>query len=184
MGFIDLKGKPTEMLSKPLPEPIWLSNDFSDLISTVATDGNHAYCVTSIGSPSVYWRLVKIDLTKPDRSNWVEILSDKEFQKYSAVQNIVVADDKFLVLYYRDGWSRMTVYSLTGQHISDVKMPGNGLTKKIDGDRNSVYAFYEYTEPFKPMIIYKLDMRTLESTVWLRPREKGNKIDLSWIEVD
>lgn len=112
-GFVDVSKLGDDWMEKPLPEPTWLTSlDFTEEFMVVTTEEKSALAKTSIGTKSGYdMRLVRIDLDNPERENWVEVAGEDTFLKNARVERTMVANGKFVVKYYLDGYHQLYVYT-------------------------------------------------------------------------
>lgn len=190
-GIVDLHLLSHDWYTKTLPEPTWITSQlFDEKFSCFHSDGTIFYCTTSIGcSTKLDRRIVKVDMTKPTRTSWVEILPETVLKtRTMAHQYSHVYDGKILLQYYVDGWTRFYVYTLepAGKFIAEVKMPQDGSVEKVTGDHDSPDVFYDLKRPGQAKVVYRLDMRTLKSSVYLevdKDKLKGQP-DMSWLAVD
>lgn len=91
-------------------------------------------CKTDIGSKSGYdLRVVQIDMDKPDRENWVEMMGENELSKDSDIKSVNVGNNMIMVNYYQDGFDVVKLYNMTTvpfRYIRDLNFPMNGQIDK------------------------------------------------------
>ena len=129
----------------------------------VATSGERVFFRTNLDAPMS--RLVAIDLSKPAREHWVEILpeSDSQLSSVSAVGGHLIAS------YLVDAKSEVKVYDLEGQHVRDVDLPGIGSARGFGGklaDDRTWFSFGGFTNPGQ---IFEYEVATGKTTLYRSP---------------
>ena len=109
-------------------------------------------------------RLLKVDLTNPDRSQWKEIIPTEA----GVMEDVTAAGGKLYVNSLRDVKSVLTVYEENGQKIRDIQFPGLGSVSGVAGDWDQPEAFYAFSSFHIPSTIYREQVATGEQTVWSR----------------
>jgi hypothetical protein len=70
-----------------LPEPKWLtSTNFSDFLSEFHEADNKLLAVTDIGCPEFTHRVVEVDLNKPEREHWREVVAAQDYMPSNGIQ--------------------------------------------------------------------------------------------------
>jgi prolyl oligopeptidase len=71
--------------------------------------------------------------------------------------------DRIIAPYLRDACAQVMVYSLTGQELSTVVLPGLGSVVGFEGKRTARETFYAYTSYTEPATIYRYDITSGQS---------------------
>jgi prolyl oligopeptidase len=78
--------------------------------------------------------------------------------------------EHFVLHYLEDAHSLIEVVDLDGKKRGRVSLPGVGSANGFDGRARSPTTFYSFTNPVTPPSIYRLDARTLASSLVFRPK--------------
>ncbi len=111
-------------------------------------------------------RIIAIDVTRPGRANWREVIPQSEETLTAA--NVV--GDHFICHYLKDARSVVKVFSLGGRHERDVDLPGIGSAGGFGGKRTDKETFYSFTSFTTPGTIYRYDIASGTSSVWRAPQ--------------
>jgi prolyl oligopeptidase len=111
-------------------------------------------------------RVIAIDVTKPERSDWKEIIP----QSKDLLQEASMVGGKLVVEYLKDAKSAVTVYDLAGKKLRDVDLPGIGSAGGFEGREKDKQTFYSFTGFTDPGAIYRYDLESGSSTLWKRPK--------------
>ena len=98
-------------------------------------------------------RIVAVDLRAPDLKHWVEVVPQGE----DAIETALVAGRQFVVLAMRDASHRLRRYTLDGNPLPELKLPGLGSVTNtpaeglfLSGNAASSELFYSYTDYSHP----------------------------------
>ncbi len=111
-------------------------------------------------------RIIAIDVAKPERSAWKEIIP----QSKDLLQQASMVGGKLVVEYLKDAKSAVTVYDLAGTKVRDVELPGIGSAGGFEGREKDKQTFYTFTGFTDPGAIYRYDLESGSSTLWKRPK--------------
>lgn len=161
-------GKGNHWFSAPLELPIsgplkftQIASDDSDY-SYVTSDENQVYVHTNFGAPK--YRLVRVDLKSPDRSNWVDILPEHKSNVLSAVE--AVDGDKLAALYVQNVSHVIQVHNLAdGAYIANIETPLGVNVQGFSAKRNGTELLYKLVSFLNPGIIVKYDFKSGEKKV-------------------
>jgi hypothetical protein len=140
-----------------------IAEGFEYSYNLVGSVGNNAYFVTNEGAPR--YRLVKIDLTKPEKEHWVEVLPEQE----SVLSEVVLVGGKFVATYMVDAASRMAIYTLTGKKQQDIDLGVYGTVGAIRGRQDQATFYYSFSSFIVPSVVYSCDVNTGEKREVFRP---------------
>jgi prolyl oligopeptidase len=102
------------------PQPDWtpLVGDFESVSQLVTSEGTTFYLVTDYGAGRK--RLVAVDLDRPERENWREIIAETP----DTLQAVRFFGGYFVCHYLRDAHSVLRVHARDGRHVRDIPLPG------------------------------------------------------------
>lgn len=134
-------------------------NDVDAAFST-AFAGNYLYVQTDWEAPNR--RIMRIDLRRPSRSNWREIVPPAD----DAIQGFSLAGGKLFVRYLHNVNSLIRAFTLDGKPAGEITLPGPGTAGVPRGRWDSPTAFYNYQSYTTPPHIYHYDVPSGKSKVW------------------
>ncbi len=153
--------KELEKLDTPVIE---LLNDFDASYDFIDNVGRLFYFRTDLNAPR--GRIVAIDITKPTRADWTEIVP----QTNDRLQGASLINDQLVVSYLRDARSEVKVLARNGRFDRQIQLPGLGTAGGFGGKRNDTETFYSFTSITTPGTIYRYDLLTGQSTVFRQPK--------------
>jgi prolyl oligopeptidase len=109
-------------------------------------------------------RVVAIDLQKPDRSNWREIVPEAA----ETLDSVQMASGKLLLAYMKDAHAAARLVTTEGRPVAEVAMPGLGTAIWSPARLKDTEMFYGFTTFTAPLTTYRLDLETGRSSV-VRP---------------
>jgi len=113
-------------------------------------------------------RLIAIDITKPERSNWLEIIP----QTGDTLRSVSFVNNQFIVQYLKDARSEVKIFNRAGKLVRDVALPGIGTAGGFNGKRGDTETFYFFSGYTRPATMYRYDMKTGKSTIFREPKVK------------
>src|SRR5205085_11079576 len=137
-------------------------NDFDAEYSFIDNIGPIFYFRTDLRAPR--GRIIAINITKPARENWQEILP----QSADRMQSANVINDQFIALYLKDAHSEARIFDLKGRLLRRLELPGIGSAGGFGGKRTDTETFYSFTSFTVPATIYRADLRAGTSAVFRR----------------
>ena len=130
----------------------------------IGNEGGVFYFRTDLEAPR--HRVIAIDLAKPDRADWKEIIP----QGKDLLQGVTSVGGYLVCEYLRDAKSAISVHDMSGKLVREVALPGIGSAGGFEGRRKDTAAFYSFTSFTDPGAIYRYELKTGESTLWKRPK--------------
>jgi len=136
--------------------------------------GDVLYMETTVDAPN--GRLVGVDLHRPEREHWREILPERETAVLSSVS---VARGVLAAVYTEHAVSRVETFDLEGAPRGAIELPGPGDAGVVTrSDRTDGYLVF--TSFNSPMAWYRVDLLTRETEIWERLEVPA---DLDGVEV-
>jgi prolyl oligopeptidase len=151
-------------LSKPDSKVVELLNEFDAEYDFLGNEGAKFFFRTDADAERS--RIIAIDLAKPERKDWQEIVPEAKETLLGA--NIVA--NRFILSYLKDASSAVKVFDLAGKFIRDVKLPGIGTVGGFAGKQDDKETFYAFTSYTSPGAVYRYDPISGESTLFREPR--------------
>lgn len=140
-----------------------LISDFVGDFSFIENEGSLFWFRTDYDAPK--GRLIGIDIHQPQPENWQEIIPESK----NTLEGVSVLNNQFILDYLQDARSRIQIYSLTGEYIKDIELPGIGSAGGFYGKRDDTETFYAFTSFTTPTRIYRYNLETGESTLFRQP---------------
>lgn len=140
-----------------------IADGFRFEYSVIYNEDDIFYIHTNDGAPR--YQIVKVDLKKPARENWVTIIPEKE----EVLKSAEVAGGKLICQYMKDASSRAFVYNTDGSLLHEIALPGIGTIAGFEGNRDENQAFYAYTSFTFPSTVYTYDIAANKSEVLHAP---------------
>lgn len=151
-------------LSQPGSQVVELLNDFDASYGFIDNVGSVFYFRTDLEAPR--YRVIAIDVTRPEREHWKEILPQTE----DKLDGVSCVGGQLLCEYLKDARSDMRAYDLDGKLVRQIQLPGIGTTGGFGGRRDDPVTFYHFTSFTTPGVIYRYDVASGESTLYRQPK--------------
>jgi prolyl oligopeptidase len=136
--------------------------------------GDTLYMKTDLEAPN--GRIVAVDLNNPARSNWKEIVPERED---GTLQSISAARGILAVEYLQNASSKIELFSYEGASLGAMPLPGIG-SAGVATEEDRTEAFLSFTSYNEPTSIYRVDLATGQRWLWERP---DVPVDPSMVEV-
>ncbi|CUU08565.1 Prolyl oligopeptidase, N-terminal beta-propeller domain [Candidatus Thermokryptus mobilis] len=105
----------------------------------IGNKGDVFYFVTDLNAPR--YRIIAIDVNKPERKNWVEVIPEKK----SVISNARIINDHFVVVYTEDVKHKIEIYTLDGKFVKEIKLPTAGTVSGLSGKQKDTEMFFGFT---------------------------------------
>lgn len=115
-------------------------------------------------------RVIGIDINQPEPENWQEIIAESK----NTLEAVSLLNNQFILDYLQAARSRLQIYSLDGNYIQDIELPGIGSVGGFNGKRDDTETFYAFTSFTTPTTIYQYNLETGESTLFRQPTVNFN----------
>jgi prolyl oligopeptidase len=136
----------------------------NDSFSVLDNVGGELLIQTNYKAPN--WRVIKVDPSQPQESNWTDVLPEKP----EPLQAAGTAGNKLFATYLKDVTTRAYVYDLAGTLEHEVKLPGLGVAGGFDGPMNAREVFYTFNSLTVPQTIFRYDIASRQSSVFRQPK--------------
>lgn len=138
--------------------------------SVIDTDGTTLYLSTNLDAPNK--RVVKADLSAPTQENWQDIIPEKQY-----VLSINTAGGYLFAEYMVDAISQVFQYDYSGNEIRQITLPGPGSAGGFGAEKDETELFYSFTNYTTPGSIYKMDITSGASELFITPAIDFNSED-------
>lgn len=112
-------------------------------------------------------QLILIPTDNPKEAAWETIIPENESDVLSSAR---ICGDKIICQYLHNASSALRVYDLKGQFIKEIALPEIGTVGSVSGKKGMDVAFFSFQSFLRPNTIYKLDLNSLEATVFKAPK--------------
>ncbi|MDX1982828.1 MAG: prolyl oligopeptidase family serine peptidase [Bryobacteraceae bacterium] len=106
-------------------------------------------------------RVIAVDLEKPARENWREIVPEAA----DALESALVSAGRVICSYLRDARTGVRIYSLEGKPDHDVTLPGAGTAAWAPNGEEEMEQYYAFSGYTRPATVYRYDVKSRRSEV-------------------
>lgn len=130
---------------------------------------NTLYLLTSAGAEKN--RVVKLDLSRPEREFWEEIIPETDH----VLHNGVIVNRHLVLTYEVDVKHELRLYSLSGEYLRAIPLPTFGTLTSgnynppITGNEDGDDLFFGFASFLLPMTVYHFNFRTNSVEEFLSP---------------
>lgn len=103
------------------------------------------------------YKLISIDLSKPEQSNWKVLVNETG----DVLKSASIAGDKIIVVYMNNASSLMKVFDFEGNYITNINLPHIGTVNGVSGKKHFNEAYFAFNSFTTPNNIYKLNTTEL-----------------------
>jgi prolyl oligopeptidase len=153
-----------EDLSDPAKAPLKLVDAPDAMYAPIDNDGTTFWLMTTLDAPN--GRVIEVDLNRPGREHWKTVIAETK----NKLNEVSVIDNTFIANYLADAQSLVELRALDGTLIERLALPSVGTAHGFGGRREDKETFYQFSNFTTPGVTYRLDMRTLRSTLYREPK--------------
>jgi prolyl oligopeptidase len=154
-----LTGEPTAALAKTW-RPIVVGQPF--LYSLEAWQGQ-GYILTNENAP--HFRLLKVSLDDPARSNWREIVPESPTR---VLQGVSIIGNKLICDELENVTSRIEIRDLDGKLLRPLDLPGIGSVTELAGEPEHPELYYGFDSFTYPPEIFQTSVDDPKQTLWYK----------------
>jgi prolyl oligopeptidase len=147
------------------PAFVQIVKDFKSDWNPLDSEGDWIFVNTNY--KAARWRIIAINPAMPEEKDWKEIIPE---DKTDVLQGCDIIGGKLVTYYLHDASSRVKFYDLTGKFLNELKLPEIGTVGGIVGKRNENEAFYSFSSFIRPNTIFKLNVNTLDQSIFKAPK--------------
>jgi prolyl oligopeptidase len=144
-------------LTVPDSELVTIASDETADVSIVFSQDGTLFAETNRSAPNS--RLVKFQLDAPQQ--WQDVIAETEH-----VLNVSAAGGQFFAQYMVDAISQVKQFSLDGQLLREIALPGPGDAAGFSGKAKDTTVYYSFDNYKTPSTLFKLDIASGESSIY------------------
>ncbi|WP_435373014.1 prolyl oligopeptidase family serine peptidase [Aequorivita aurantiaca] len=155
-----------KLLIKDLTKP---NSKFVTILDNTDTDsfvlenvGSKLYIVTNMDAPNK--KVVTVDAENPTPENWKDFIPETE-----NVLSPGTGGGNIFANYMVDAVSKVLQYDYDGKLIREVELPGVGSAAGFSAKKEERELYYSFTNYVTPGSIYKYDIASGKSTLFIKP---------------
>jgi prolyl oligopeptidase len=133
----------------------------------IGNKGDVFYFVTDLNAPR--YRIIAIDVNKPERKNWVEVIPEKK----SVISNAQIINNHFVIVYTEDVKHKIEIYTLDGKFVKEIKLPTAGTVSGLSGKQKDTEMFFGFTSFLFPLNVYRYDFKTGKLELFFESKLNG-----------
>ncbi|HBC02727.1 MAG TPA: S9 family peptidase [Aequorivita sp.] len=149
-------------LTKPGAAFVTILDDTDSDTSILENVGSKLYIVTNRNAPNK--KVVTVDASNPTPDNWVDFIPETE-----NVLSPSTGGGNIFANYMVDAVSKVMQYDYDGKLIREVKLPGVGSAGGFGTKKEEKELYYSFTNYVTPGSIYKYDIASGNSELFIKP---------------
>lgn len=114
-------------------------------------------------------RVIAIDVPaagdQSDRSSWKPIISESS----DVLEDVSLFGNQLYASYLSDALSKVERWSVNGERLSVVELPGKGSASGFGGRQDAEQTFFTFSNYVTPPSIHRVEIASGDSELWLRP---------------
>lgn len=118
-------------------------------------------------------RIVAVDLNRPEKENWVEIIAEQE----DVLDEVLYVGGCFVISYLHHAHSRQRVFDRSGTPLKEVELPTMGAIIGLSGRQDDQEFFFSFTSFLHPSTVYRYNLESHEYAPFGEPKLTFNPED-------
>lgn len=151
-------------LAHPDAAPVKLVTTEEAEFAPIDNDGSYFWFRTTLDAPN--GKVIGIDLAHPERSAWKTLIPESK----NSLDSVTMVHDTLIAQYLADAQSLVELHDRTGKLIRTYDLPAIGTASGFGGKRIDTETFFSFSNFTTPSTVYRLDMKTMKSTVYRQPK--------------
>lgn len=143
----------------------------------IGSDGPRFWIYTTLDAPN--GKVIEIHADQPGRAGWKTVIPETH-NKLGAAS---LVHKTLITNYLTDAHTAVELFTEDGKRLQSLTLPGIGSAEGFGGRRDDTETFYSFTNFTTPPVIYRLDLKTLQSTPYRQPKLNFNPADYETTEV-
>ena len=152
-------------------EVVELVSEFEAQYSLIDNEDSIFWFRTDLDAPK--GRVIAVDIDNSDKANWQTLIPESA----ETLESVGVLNHQFVADYLKDAYTQVKIFTLNGEPVRDIALPGIGSAGGFNGKRTDTETFYSFTSYTVPSRIYHYDFATGESTLFREPTLPFNAND-------
>lgn len=150
-------------LSKPNAKFVTVLNDTDSDSYVLENVGSKLYIVTNRNAPNK--KIVTVDAATPQPENWKDLIPETE-----NVLSPSTGGGNIFTNYMVDAVSKVMQYDYDGKLIREIELPGVGSAGGFGTKKDETELYYSFTNYVTPGSIYKYDIASGNSELFIKPQ--------------
>lgn len=150
-------------LSKPNAKFVTVLNDTDSDSYVLENVGSKLYIVTNRNAPNK--KIVTVDAATPQPENWKDLIPETE-----NVLSPSTGGGNIFTNYMVDAVSKVMQYDYDGKLIREIELPGVGSAGGFGTKKEETELYYSFTNYVTPGSIYKYDIASGNSELFIKPQ--------------
>ncbi|MBB4824411.1 prolyl oligopeptidase [Sporosarcina luteola] len=153
--------KGTENKSRIYYKKLDENGDFTKLLAEddarydyLGNDGTKFYFATNLNAPKE--KVIAIDVEKPEKQNWVDIISEQE----DVLNFAAIIHNQFVVSYLHNAHYELKVFHMDGRFDKEIPLPKFVSISGVEGKRKEDDMYIGYTSYLAPAAISQYNFKT------------------------
>lgn len=122
----------------------------------LGSEGSRFYFFTDLDAPK--GRIIAVDLERPERENWLEVLPEQE----AVIADARYVQGMFVVAFMHNAYSQLRLYNKQGELVEEVELPTMGSIEGLWARENLSEFFFTFTSFLYPAVVFKYDLEARE----------------------
>ncbi|MDR2806173.1 MAG: prolyl oligopeptidase family serine peptidase [Dysgonamonadaceae bacterium] len=150
-------------LTKPNAPVVVLTDDMEYSYYPIEVIGDTIYLITNYQSPK--YRIMTAHAASPKLNDWKELVPENE----SVLSGAQIIGGHLILTYDKDASNHAYVFDLNGKQLHEIVLPTLGSVG-FSGDKDDKETFYSFTSFTYPATIFKYDIDSNVSELYLAPK--------------
>lgn len=157
-------------LNDPRGEIVPITESYDNDHSILASEGSRLLIQTNLDAPNN--RIVEVDAANPVPENWKDVIPEND-----NVLNAGTAGGKIFANYMVDAQTQIKQFDMQGKLEREVELPGIGTAGGFGGEEEDTELYYSFTSFTYPTTIFKYDIASGKSELYIKPEIDFNPED-------
>lgn len=157
-------------LSKPNSKFVTVLNNTDNDSYVLDNVGPKLYIVTNKNAPNK--KVVVVDAANPSPENWKDLIPETE-----NVLNVSTGGGYIFANYMKDAVSQIKQFDYDGKLVREIELPGVGTAAGFGAKKEDKELYYSFTNYVTPPSIYKYDLESGNSELFIKPEIDYNPED-------
>ena len=148
--------------------------------STVDAYQDKLYLRTNYQAPR--YRIMVADVDKPGSTNWRELIAQQD----GVIRSLEIAGGKLVLHVLENAYSKIKIYSLTGEFEKEIELPTLGSVRQLNGRPDDRYLYYSFESFAYPRTVFRYNLNTDKANIINRMRVRADLenyvVEQRWFE--
>ena len=148
---------------------IKLVDNFENDFSFEGNIDSEIFLLSNRNAPK--YKLLSVDMSNPKPGAWKDIIPESPDQVLTGCS---LSGDKIIATYLKDARNILTVFSLDGNFLNNIDLPGIGTVSFFNSNPQENEAFYQFSSFNYPASIFSYNAETNVSELVFKPEVDFN----------